>query len=263
MKKILAVAAALAALVWVIWLFAVPAPLVESVVEGNFKAGALSADVVGLRKGLFMSFTAEGMDISASGKRLITVDDFSARVSPSGLSRMKALIPFEGVLGGGSLSGRAELGRESYEMEFRINGTQIERLGLFEQAGIMGRGVLTAEFHSKDGSGDLRFSITDMHLEEVPFLGNSAGIFHDAKGIIKFDGDRVEVESVSLEGEGIYARAKGMIKGREADMKIEVMPEEGTAFDPVLLSLLKRYRVSPGYYVVTVRRDIRFLFTYP
>jgi len=262
MKKFIAIAVALAALIWVMWLFAVPAPLVESVVEDNLKSGALNADVVGFRKGLFMSFTAKGMDISAAGEKLVTIDDISARFSPSGLFRLKALVPFEGVLGGGSLRGRVELGRESYGTEVRINKVQIERLGLLERAGMTGRGILTAEFHAKDGRGDLRFSITDMHLEKVPFFGDSAGIFNDVKGIIRFDGDRVEVESVSLEGEGIYARAKGSIKGGKADIKIAVMPEEGLALDPDLYSLLQSYLVSPGYYVIAVRSDIRYLFAY-
>jgi hypothetical protein len=68
----------------------------------------------------------------------------------------------------------------------------------------------------------------------------------------------IDVASVSLEGPNIFARLRGTIRNNFMDLRMEVMPEKVFLENPLLLSQVDRYQVSPGYYVIPVKGPLVF-----
>jgi hypothetical protein len=65
------------------------------------------------------------------------------------------------------------------------------------------------------------------------------------------------VQSISLEGPGIFARAKGSIKAGMLDVKLELMPEETAVPGHLLTAVIGQYRVSRGYYVIPIKTALK------
>jgi hypothetical protein len=61
-----------------------------------------------------------------------------------------------------------------------------------------------------------------------------------------------------LEGPDILARLKGIIKDGVADLRMEVMPRKSFLENPLFLSQVDRYQVSPGYYIIPIKGPIAF-----
>jgi|Deesub1362A_J573_1020465.scaffolds.fasta_scaffold00013_170 type II secretion system protein N len=258
MKKFLiAIIALAAAFIWGFWLVAVPTDLIVSSIEESLDMDSLNVEVVGFKKGLFYNFTIEGVDFKKSGTRLLSVDDISGRVDLLSLLSMKAVIPFRGNIGGGELKGIATLKRKDYEVNLSINNARISELGLFEYTGIRGDGILKAELNMKNNSGVVKFSVNNLQLEDTPFSGVRIplAMFHTARGAATFKRTLIKVKSFSIEGKGLYARLKGTIQGRTINVKLELMPEEP---EPLIFALLKKYQVSSRYYVIPIKRVLRF-----
>lgn len=264
MKKLLFAAAIIAALIWGLWLVAVPEDLLVNVIKDSAGKADLGVEVTGFRKGLFYNFTIEVLDIKRSDKTLLSIDDLSARIDLLSLPLMKAVMLFQGSLGSGKLKGEAILKRKHYEINTNVDRAEIDRLGFFKYTGIKGKGILKADLHVEDGLGEIKFSIDDAELEALSYSGFkfSLNMFRSAKGIVCFKRNTVEIESFSLEGKGIYARAKGTVRGGKLDIKLELMPEEALLPEKasIVLSLIQRYKVSPGYYVIPVKGSYDAIF---
>jgi hypothetical protein len=53
-----------------------------------------------------------------------------------------------------------------------------------------------------------------------------------------------------MEGKGVYARIKGIIRESNFDGNIEIMMDSSFDLYPIFKSLLARYKVSEGFYVI-------------
>jgi hypothetical protein len=73
--------------------------------------------------------------------------------------------------------------------------------------------------------------------------------FRKVQGLITLSGNSVTINSLSLDGDRAYARAKGNIINGSADMTFELMPEFRKLEDFEKL-LIKKYESSPGHYVI-------------
>ncbi|MDH5203807.1 MAG: type II secretion system protein GspN, partial [Nitrospirota bacterium] len=66
------------------------------------------------------------------------------------------------------------------------------------------------------------------------------------------------ISSLSLQGDGIYARVKGNIKKNVMDLTLELMQDSSSADKSSLLLFLENYKVSPGYYVIPIKGNVPF-----
>ncbi len=257
MKRLVPALGLAAVFVWGVWFIVIPADLIERAVEDNVRAGAVSADVVGLKKGIFMSVEADRVDFRAAGENLLSVEEVSGRLDPAGFASLSLKVPFEGVLAGGTFGGTARFKRGGYEADVSLEGARLDALPVLRKIGVRGRGALEAELHVKDGLGYLKFFVGGLSLDELFFFGGNdlVRLAKSANGMIRFDGRSIEIESVSLTGDDVHARARGSVKNGRVEMQIEVMIDDDDVLDPVTAALLGKYKVSPGYYVVPIKTD--------
>lgn len=256
MKKLLLIVFMVFALIWGLWFIALPEGLIVETVSEQAGRGGLAVEVEGFKKGLFYNFVAERISIKKSGRRLLLVSDVSGRLDLLRLPLLKAVFPFEGAIGGGRLSGRATIRRRHYGAHMTLTHSRMEELDIASLAGIRGTGIVSAEVTVRGIAGDIKFSVKEAKFEPIT-LNNiplPLNMFHTVRGAASFRGRRIDIKSLSFEGEGIFARAKGTLNGGAADMTLEVMPEG--AMDTILSALISAYRVSPGYYEVPIKGPI-------
>lgn len=262
MKKfVLAAVLITAALLWGFWLVAVPQGLIIDYLEKSVKAGDMKVSVEGFRKGLFYNFTADAVRLEKSGETLVEVRDLSGRLDLAGLLALKAVVPFEGSVSKGSLTGKATVGRDGYAIDAALSGAEMGGLPALALAKVQGTGVLSGDFRMKDGQGALKFTVQNGDFKAISYGGYliPLNMFHTARGAVSIKGPLIEVESVSLEGDGVYARARGKVVGGRVDMKLELMPEESAVPESTMMAIAGRYRVSPGYYVIPIQTTIKGL----
>lgn len=259
MKKIAVSILVLASLVWVAWLIALPSSMIEDMVEEKLKRGNISADLVGFRKGLFLSFKTEALDVMSSGERLFSIEGLKGELELiQSLMKMGAVVALDGKSGGGGFLCTFMVKGRGYSLDTTLSGADLEQLGLFEHTGFKGSGTLDAEAHVAGNEGDVRFTITGAKLKPLDVSGRTVpmDMFHTVRGALGIKGRSVDVKSLALEGKGLFARASGTIKGGMMDMTLELMPEPET--DVIISVVAGSYKVSEGLYRIPVRRKIEF-----
>jgi type II secretion system protein N len=238
-----------------LWMFAVPQSLITGLMEEKAQKAGMSLETEGFRKGILFGIGFDSASLIKDGKDVFSLTDVSARINPLYLLLLKLGVSFEGSAGGGGLKGSASFKSNDYSAFVKIENVRLEETGALKD---FGRGLLNAEFSLKNGEGAFRFSVTEA---EFALKGLDAsvplGLFKKSQGVLTFKDSTLEATSVSLEGNGIYARLKGRIKGKDADLSLEMMPDASFMPDAAMSLILGRYRVSPGYYVIPIRTEIK------
>jgi len=229
----------------------------------------IAFELTGFEKGLFYTLHIERASLSkliSRGKRLSVSHLYKGSgegsafvvlqnidITPDIFSFLKLSPRFnlKGLAGQGSIRGSA--GREHGGLIAVVHGEHIDvsSLPILIQAGIHGEGRLEFDFRWKGSQGEMVFSVDEARLSGV-FSGNSAiplNFFKSLKGMLTL-GNTITVNSLTLEGEGIYVRVKGEIREGGLDGRAEVMVDASFSQYPLLKSFLERYNVSPGYYVI-------------
>lgn len=260
-KKVLIALAAATLLFLGIWPVAVPETFLKGLIE-NAGGGNndFSIKVEGLRKGLFFSFRADSLKIRKSGKDILEIEDLSAEMNPLALICLKLPVRFTGTISEGNVHGQAVIFRNGNILTVRLENAEIEGLPFLAQAGIGGSGRLSGEMDIKNGSGKITFSLQEARLKSAAFSGLTIplDLFTEAKGMMTTGVNSLKVVSFTMEGEGIYARLSGDVKGSGIDMKMELMPQSSFVEKNPMLLLLGNYKVSPGYYSVPIQTKTLF-----
>jgi hypothetical protein len=81
--------------------------------------------------------------------------------------------------------------------------------------------------------------------------------FNSVRGVLEVKGDTIHISSLALEGKDIYARIRGEISNNVMDISMEIMPERSFLNNPLFINAMEQYKVSPGYYVIHIRRYLR------
>jgi type II secretion system protein N len=255
-----------------LWYVAVPEDLIVGLIEGSVKSDVFSLKAEDLKKGLLFNFTIERITLMKRNSRdtdekipkgstipLLAMEDVHNRISPLSLFTLKPELTFNGRLYGGSILGTVHLTQKTLHMQgSAISLHGIPLLGLF---GIQGDGTLSGEVKSYEGGGEVRFSVDNLKLRNTSLdkLVLPLDLFHTMRGTLKFVGDTVDIQSLTLNGDGIRARIRGTIRGRLLDSSIEVMINSSSAQGPLFQAMFSPYQVSPGYYVIPVRTTLKGL----
>jgi len=241
-----------------LWAIAIPEDFIISLMENSLRESNLHVEAKGLKKGLFYNLKSERIWLKKSEEVLLLIDNVAVGIHPSSLLQMKLTASFHGEISGGNMDGEWDLlkGKDGFRM--RLDNSNMEGILLFSILGLSGRGILSAEYRSKGGTGDLRFSMRDAKFEGKSYSGIRIplDLFHSAKGLIAMKGDVIHVGSLSLEGDGLYARVKGDIMGDRVDLTIELMPDSSFKDKSNIFSQMKNFQVSPGHYVIPLKSSM-------
>ena len=185
-------------------------------------------------------------------KPIISIQDINVTPDLHSLLELTPRLNFSGSINHGAINGA--ITEEQREMAMYIDGDniQINGLPIIAKLGVYGDGSLTFNFQRKHRKGEITFSIDDAMLKgTLPGIGAlPLHLFKNVKGLLTFGDASIAVNSLTLEGKGIYVRIKGVIEKSNFDGNIEIMVDSAFDLYHTLKSLLARYKVSEGYYLI-------------
>lgn len=255
MKRFLTAAGAFAAFVFLVWTVAVPPDYIEGKINGLFEGAPFTIGFDGFEKGLFFTIKAGKLHVRARGGAngqppLLTLEDIEAGPDLSGLASLRPGVFFNAALSGGRVAGSYDISNGSGVLKGK--GISVKGMGLLKRAGINGSGMLSLSVDLKDDKAYVRFSVEGASFEGMARQGVyiPLNMFKTVKGAVEVSDGVVTMRSISLEGNGIYARITGKVRGGQADIKLELNADASSDAGRLLSAGLERYKKAPGVYVI-------------
>ncbi|MEW6417170.1 MAG: type II secretion system protein GspN [Nitrospirota bacterium] len=256
-KKILIALAAIPVLFYGIWIV-FPNASIQSIIEDSINSDKLGLEVKGLKKGLFYNLAVDRLTLKSSGEELVSLNNIYGHISPLSFIMLWLNISFDGGIGGGNFSGRANLTKNKMQIELDINKANINGIPLFKLIGIQGTGTVSGRFNMLDDTGHVEFVTEDSRLEPAILSGVNVPLnfFNSIRGTVDIKGNMINVVSIALEGKDIHARLKGAVKDAVMNLNLELMPGISFIENPLFRGELERYKISPGYYVIPLKGSL-------
>ncbi len=255
MKRVLIICLiTIPAFIWGIW-FALPKNSLESFIEKSVTSSELNVDIEGLKKGLFYNFTVNRVTLIGRKGDLFYLRDLSFLIRPWSIAFIRLSISFAGDISGGNVNGKVDIVRDDRRISLNFKDAKIRDMPFLKIAGIQASGSISGRFAMNDSIGLLEFFSKDINFERAIFAGTDIPLnyFQKVIGSINIRDKEFFINSVTLEGNDIYARIKGNIKNAHYDMNLELMPGKSFADNDLFLRTFEKYEVSPGYYVIPLR----------
>lgn len=278
MKKAVALTFSLVMLcVFGFWLVVLPEQSLIDRIENSLDQETLCLKTVGLKKGLFYTFSIEKVMLMKRGgpmrnesattgslnalavgdAPLAVFDDIHCGIDLKSLFMLKPQIRFHGILQGGTVVGEVGL-RDNGSMRMTLDAIPVKGIPALESIDIRGEGDLSGTLSFSNDKGEARFSVSPARLKNASIGGAflPLEIFSDIKGAVTFGKGTISIQSLTLQGDGVYARVKGNAVGRQLNMEIEVMMDSSFQSAPILQTMIGQYQVSPGYFVIPLRTTL-------
>lgn len=263
MKKALVIISALSLFIIGLWFIAIPESLIVDLIDGSLNKEYIYLQSKGLKKGLFYTFSAERITLKKKGidrdsdETLLAFRDVHGGFEFTSLVRLSPELSFNCRMDEGDVTGKVGLAGEN-SLTITGSNIHINEIPFLGPLGIHGEGILSGSFLIGNRAGELKFSITDARFKSTSLEGIflPLNIFHDIKGVATINDETLEVQSLSMSGRGVYGRIKGSIREMNLNMTFELMTDSSFKSDPFFHAILEQYKVSPGYYVVPLRRKI-------
>ena len=261
MRYALIAIAALVALVWGSWLIVLPADTIEERLESTLGRDGITVDAKGLRKGLFYSIGIEALEVKKDGAVVAAFYDVTLKPDWPALLRFAPGVKVSGEFGGGRISGTASTAGTAGEggaLELKARGVQLAQLDIMSLTDIRLEGTLRADVKisgSSEPAGEGKLLIEALRASHVEVMGFQLpkDIFHTARGAFSIRGDTIQITSLALEGEGIFARLRGKISPKGADVTLELMPET-LELNALLSAAAGRYKKGDNLYVIPLKQ---------
>jgi type II secretion system protein N len=155
------------------------------------------------------------------------------------------------------------------DQEFRIDarGVKLEEIPFFQSvADAQVKGALQLEgtfrLKGKGAGGELRLEVREMNLAGVTIGGTPLpdADFSTVRGMVRGTNGLVNLESFTLQGEGLYVRLKGSFPlttpptAAPLNLTLEMMPKpDFLEKQKLVFLLLAKYLVSPGAYSIPIK----------
>jgi type II secretion system protein N len=258
-KKILIALVVIMVIVCSVWIM-FPANSIQSIIEDSVTDKKLNLEIKGLKKGLFYNLSAESIILKSSGQKIVSLTGIHGKIDPISLTVLRPKIIMNGNIGSGNFSGTLGFAKNKVQVNIDFKQVSINDAPFFSQIGIRGEGTVSGKIVMTDNKGNIEFVTKDANLGQAEITGVSVPLnyFHSVTGIIDINGNLLSIGSLFLEGKDINARLKGIIKNDDMDLKMEIMPGKSFAENPLFISGLEIYKISPGYYVIPVKGNLSF-----
>ena len=238
--------------------------MINGYITESLEGRDIKIKLMGFKKGIFYTLRAEqglilysGAEITSSSanqeiRPIIVIQDINVTPDLHSLLELTPRLNFSGQINHGMINGTITEEQRGMALHIVGENIQINGLPIIEKIGVYGDGNLMFNFQRKHRKGEITFSIDNARLKGA-LTGISAlplHLFRNVKGLLTIGDDSIAVNSLTMEGKGIYVRIKGTIKESNFDGNIEIMIDSAFDLYPTLKSLLARYKVSEGFYVI-------------
>jgi type II secretion system protein N len=216
-------------------------------------------------KALPLGITATDLEISVDKGPLVRFNKaaFHLRLLPLLTGRVTFRCRCD--IGAGRVSGDISPLDQAFSIDAR--GVKLEDIPFFQSVtGAQVKGMLQLEgnFHlkGKSAGGDLRLEVENMNLAGVKVGGTPLpdADFSAVRGMVRGKNGLVNLESFTLQGEGLYIRLKGTFPittpptAAPLNLTLEMMPNpDFLEQQKMVFLLLAKYLVSPGVYSIPIR----------
>lgn len=235
------------------WIIAIPEGLIQDFIKDSIKSDKIYVKPEGIKKGLFLTLSIEKIEVRKKDETLLlTLNNLNLKPDFISLLKLSPALLFTGQSHSGTIEGFYGIKENILNLDGRdIKLGEIPSLKLFH---IEGTGNLALRIRIINEQGEIIFNLKDAKLQTTILPGGyllPLNWFNDIKGLFHVNKGVTEVKSFTLEGNGVYARAKGNITNEMIDLKMEIMPDASFK-NSALLKLIEPFHASPGYYVIPI-----------
>ena len=216
MKKIAIALAVLVTIPFVLWYVAIPDSSVPAFINSGLSAAGAGITAENFHKTLLLGFKAENVKVTVEGKDAMNIDKIRGAISPLSLLLLRPKVNFSIDAASGTVKGVFSHGLLSGENLLTAEAEGV-RLGSIPSIKNGMDGKFDGDLSLEGDQGKLTF--------EMSGLSNFPYGFTSANGLITINGGALKLESVSLEGDAIYAKVKGDIKNGSYNVVTEIMKQ--------------------------------------
>lgn len=237
----------------------------DLLVEGAERQGLiLSGERFG--KAFPIGISIDKLEIADSRGALFNADQLTARLKILPLLLGKVEIACRATIGDGMIEGEFSP-LAGGDQKLTIAGLKLETLPLFQTiTGSEVRGELRAtgfyRGRQNDAKGELQLEVKNLDLRGVKVGGLPLpdATYETVQGMFRITAGKAVIQSLTLQGDGIYARLSGDIPVRAAmgdptlNLTLELMPKpEFLERQKFVFMLLAKHLTTPGHYQIPIR----------
>ncbi len=235
----------------------------DVLVEGAARQGLiLNGEHFG--KAFPIGISVDKLEIADSRGALFNADQLTARLKLLPLLLGRVEIAWLATIGDGVIEGDFSP-LAGGKQQLTIAGVKLETLPLFQT--IMGsevRGELRATgfYHGRqnDAKGELQLEVKNLDLRGVKVGGLPLpdATYETVQGMFRIAAGKAVIQSLTLQGDGIYARLSGDIPvgttNPPLNLTLELMPKpEFLERQKFVFMLLAKHLTTPGHYQIPIR----------
>ncbi len=244
----------------------IPAKEIRDTVARGLEQEGYSMRAGNFGKSFPLGVKARNLEILDERGSLVKLDEATARVAILPLLLGKFEVCYHAEIGKGTIDGHYSPGRKK-EFSVEADNVQLEDIPFFQTvAGARVKGKMNSHVEFREAGngfrGEARIFVKRAVLNGLKVGGMPLpdASYETVRGLYLLSGGKGTLESLSLEGHGIYVRLRGEIPltsppgSAPINLTLELMPKpiflENQKF--VFLLLLK-YLTSPGHYQIPIR----------
>ncbi|RNC68142.1 MAG: type II secretion system protein GspN [Desulfuromonadales bacterium] len=242
----------------------VPSREIEGVIIRRLAAEGYTFHSSGFGKTFPLGIAAGGVTLADRRGVLLRLDRLRARIAIIPLLTGKGVVLFDGALGPGRIAGTAERDGATH---IEARDIRLDDIPFFRTvADAQVKGILAADATFRGtgprATGEIRLEVNGADVRSVKLGGTPIpdATYDRVRGKVRIGNGRATLDSVALQGEGIYIRLAGgfplaaPLGASPLDLTLELMPQP--AFlnrQRVIFALMTKYLVTPGQYRLPIR----------
>ncbi|HIJ59714.1 MAG TPA: type II secretion system protein GspN [Nitrospirae bacterium] len=240
-------------ILFLLWNIAIPEEVLLNIITENSKTPYNHITFEELNKGYFFDITSKKANIFYGSLKepLLIVEDVNVYLNLFSLLSLIPTVHFAAKTGEATLKGFYEItGNNAYEI--LVNNFQIAGHKGLNQINIEGKGLVNIEIKGQSKRGDYKITVNQMQIKPILRAGVMVPFdkFDNIRGIGGFQNGVLYVKSLTFNGKGIQALAKGSVSKNKLDMTIEIIATKDVSGYQFLDIALNKYKKSEGFYVV-------------
>jgi len=209
---------------------------------------------------------AGNLELGSEKGPLLKLDKATVKVRILPLFLGKVVMDYRGTIGKGEIGGEIRpLDGSGFKVEIaRVSLEDIPFFSTVTGAQVKGDLSVSGSVKGKPNAetGELKLAVKEAQLYGVKIgeMPLPDATYKTVQGMLRLGGGKATLESLTLEGEGLYVRLKGdmpltaPVRSAPLNLTLELMPKaEFLDKQKFVFLLLLKYQTSPGHYQIPVR----------